>query len=226
MIMSARSANLRNSGACESLLRGDRGRKGINAPFDDGGELVVSPDSLLLAREHARRINEREVVEYGTVDLRALKFREKVIAEGLQTAERFVRAHRQRVAGYHPVVLAVHNGDESVCRRLWADALPGEIALQEAADEARFADGILSKKKHHRLRFEIGRAQWGRLEVRVLAREFEREHLAPVQAFELSKKEVLVEQRRRQRFREVWGVVEPLVKVGRSRRIRRGLRRA
>ena len=133
----------------------------MNAPFDDGGEFVVSPGPLLLAREHARRINEREVVEYGTVDLRALKFREKIIAEGLQTAERFVRAHRQRMAGYHPIVLSVHNGDESVRGRLWADALPREIALQQAADEARFADGILSKKKHHRLRFEISRAQWG-----------------------------------------------------------------
>ena len=61
--------------------------------------------------------------------------------------------------------------------------------------------------------------------MRVLARELEREHLAPVEAFELTKKEVFVEQGRRQRFRKVRGVVRPLVKVGRVRRIRCGLRR-
>mmetsp|Transcript_15178 Transcript_15178/g.47359 ORF Transcript_15178/g.47359 Transcript_15178/m.47359 type:complete len:563 (+) Transcript_15178:622-2310(+) len=104
-------------------------------PFRDADHRVAAIDALLLARQDAGRVDDRQVLEQRARHLRALELGEEAVPENLQAAEGHVRRDGERVARSHLLLGAVHHRDEPVGGGLGTNVLAGEVAAEEVADE-------------------------------------------------------------------------------------------
>mmetsp|Transcript_20164 Transcript_20164/g.80479 ORF Transcript_20164/g.80479 Transcript_20164/m.80479 type:complete len:536 (+) Transcript_20164:1159-2766(+) len=131
----------------------------LGEPLDDDVEVVQTRDALLFARQDARRVDERQVLEERRVAHRALEPRQEVVALALQRAERRVWRDGERVPRDGALVLAVHDRDEPIGRRFRSHALAGERAAEEVVDEGRLPHRVRAHEEDHRRRAELGLVQ-------------------------------------------------------------------
>lgn len=76
---------------------------------------------------------------------------EESVSKGVEFSERLFWVHNQRIARYHALLLAVHNRDEGIRRRLGAYPHPGEVLLHQMPNEGGLPGRVLSHQQHHGL---------------------------------------------------------------------------
>mmetsp|Transcript_32619 Transcript_32619/g.103285 ORF Transcript_32619/g.103285 Transcript_32619/m.103285 type:complete len:223 (+) Transcript_32619:625-1293(+) len=116
-------------------------------PFDDGGKLVLPPLPVLLVRQHTRRVDQRDVAQQRRSARRPAEAGEEGVAKLSEAMEGRVLLHRQRMSRDDPLVVARHDGNKLICRRLRPDAHSREVLSKERTDERGLADRVLAEKE-------------------------------------------------------------------------------
>ena len=105
---------------------------------------------LLGAGQHSWRVDKRQFLQQLGFHGRALEAVEEARTEFREGSERFVGLHDKRITGDDPLIAAMHNGHESVCGGLRANANTREVALQDVLDERSFTGRILADQHDER----------------------------------------------------------------------------
>ena len=153
-------------------------------PLEHGDVVVAALESLLLAGQDARRVDEREALEHLVGHLAALEAVEERVAELGQRLEVLLGVDDERVARHGVLVLVVHDGDERVGGRLGTDAYARKVRLEYVAYERGLAGRVLADEQYHRLRVEVGVLERRRVKVVELVGLLERQQLGLVDLLE------------------------------------------
>mmetsp|Transcript_7763 Transcript_7763/g.21549 ORF Transcript_7763/g.21549 Transcript_7763/m.21549 type:complete len:433 (-) Transcript_7763:54-1352(-) len=132
-------------------------------PSSDRIKIVATHRALLVAGEDARRVDERDVLQEGAVDLRALELVQEAGPKALQHREGKRLVRRCCIARHDPLRVAVHHGHELVGRRLRADAHALVVAAEQVPDEGGLARGVLAQEEHHGSTVEVMVLEEGRV---------------------------------------------------------------
>ena len=156
----------------------------VGKPANHSFEIVATMESLFLSGENSRSIDETNALKDRTGENGGLKFTEKCVTIVLESTELTLRIDSEGIAGSDLFVRAVHDGDESIGGRLWADSHSGEIPLQKVAEKGRLSRGILTNQQDHGLGIEVTIVEVGRVELSKERGLFQRIELLPIDGFQ------------------------------------------
>mmetsp|Transcript_38839 Transcript_38839/g.103105 ORF Transcript_38839/g.103105 Transcript_38839/m.103105 type:complete len:313 (-) Transcript_38839:97-1035(-) len=157
----------------------------VRKPLDDTLEVVAALETLLLSREHSRRVYEREALEHRARESGSLQASKEVVPEVRQLSERQRCIDHKSVARGRGVGFSVEHGNKPVCGGFGTNPKVRVVAPQKVSDEGALPRRVLPEQQHHRCRTEVCICQFRGVELVEQVFPLKWQHLLLVDALQL-----------------------------------------